>query len=77
MKNTTAERKQLINKVNHLTRFNCEVSEKQHDELLKMVTSINDKGSKALKELIAEGENRLEESNLLKESWKQDMFLRG
>ena len=85
MKNTTAERKQLISKVNHLTRFDCEVSEKQHDELLKMVTSINDKGSKALKELIAEGENRLElqpnqsqplESNLLKESWKQDVLER-
>ena len=76
MKNTTVERKQLISKVNHLTRFDCEVSEKQHDELLKMVTSINDKGSKALKELIAEGENRLEESNLLKESWKQDVLER-
>ena len=48
----------------------------QHDELLKMVTSINDKGSKTLKELIAEGENRLEESNLLKESWKQDVLER-
>ncbi len=51
---TAAERKQLISKVKHLELFECEVSDKQHEELLKLVKSVKD--SKVIQELIAEGQ---------------------
>jgi uncharacterized protein with von Willebrand factor type A (vWA) domain len=66
IKNIVADRKQLISKV---SRFDCEVSEKQHDELMRIVRSINDKGSKVIKEMIDEGEHQLEGNNLLKDLW--------
>lgn len=73
IKKTSVERQNLISKLNLLTRFDCEVSDKQHDELLKLVKSVNDKDSKVIQELINEGERQLGENNLLKESWKQDV----
>ena len=76
VKKASVERQNLISKINRLNRFDCDVSDKQHAELLKLVKSVNDKGSRVIQELINEGEHQLGENNLLKESWKQDVVER-
>ena len=68
MKKASVERQNLSSKINRLNRFDCDVSDKQHAELLKLVKSVNDKDSKVIQELINEGEHQLGENNLLKET---------
>ena len=70
---TIVERKNLMRKVSRLQPFNCDVSDKQHDELMQLVMSVSKSGSKVIQELIDEGDHILGENNLLKESWEQDV----
>ena len=54
-----------------MDKYDCDVNDKQHSELLWIVSNLND--SKAVQQLIAEGDRILgEEQNALRQSWQQD-----
>ena len=72
MTNIRQERKQINKKLRKLEKYDCIVSDKQHTELLQLVSSMKD--SKAIHELIAEGDRFLGEGeNALREAWQQDV----
>ena len=50
----TDERKNLTKKLNKLHPFDCIVNDKEHANLLQLVSTIHKKGSKAIQELISE-----------------------
>lgn len=61
-----------MKKLKKLDKFSCDVSDKQHSEILQLVSSVKD--SKAVQELIAEGDRVLgEEHNSLRQAWQQDV----
>ena len=69
------QRKQSIKKLKKFDRSTCDVSDKQHSEILQLVSSVND--SKAIQELIEEGDRVLGyEQNALWEAWQQDVLER-
>ena len=73
IKSGTKERKNLNSRLSALAPFNLEVDDTQHAELLQIVRSVHKIGSKAVEELCARGDQVLgQESNLLREAWKQD-----
>lgn len=66
------QRKQSIKKLKKFDKYTCDVSDKQHSEILQLVSSVKD--SKAVQELIAEGDRVLgEEQNALRQAWQQDV----
>ena len=66
------QRKQSIKKLKKFDRFTCDVSDEQHSDILKLVSSVND--SKAIQEQIKEGDHVLGyEQNALWETWQQDV----
>ena len=72
MANKDEQRKQSIKKLKKFDRFTCDVSDKQHSEILLLVSSVND--SKAIQELIEEGDRVLgDEQNALREAGQQDV----
>ena len=72
------EKKNLSAKVSALAAYDFNVDdEAQHDELLKLVRSVNTHGSKAIEELCGRGDKLLGEGrNLLREAWRQDVIER-
>lgn len=73
--NITVDRKNLIRKLNRLQPFDCDVNDKQHYQLVQLVSSVNKTGSKVIQELIERGEALLGEgNNVLKDSWQQDVL---
>lgn len=71
------ERKSLATKINALTKFDCDLKEKQHTELLALVSDIQSKSSESIQELIREGDRILgKENNLLRDAWRQDVIER-
>lgn len=70
----TNERKNLTKKLNALQPFDCIVNDKEHANLLGLVSTIHKKGSKAIQELISEGEQVLgSDNNALQQAWHQDV----
>lgn len=66
-------RKNLQAKVNALKPYECDLNDKQHNELLRIVSSIG-KDSLAIQQLCAEADEVLGvENNLLQEVWQQDV----
>lgn len=59
----TDERKNLTKKLNKLQPFDCIVSDNEHANPLELVSTIHKKGSKAIQELISEGEQALGSDN--------------
>ena len=74
--NMTMERNSLVRQLKQLTPFECDVSDKQHSELLQMVALIHKKGTKVIDQLIEEGKHFLGEDSVLKDSWRQDVVER-
>lgn len=73
--NIRQERKQSNKKLKKLDKYDCNISDKQHTEILQLVSSMKD--SKAVHELIAEGDRILGEGqNALREAWEQDVVER-
>ena len=73
--NIRQERKQTNKKLKKLDKYDCNISDKQHTEILQIVSSMKD--SKAVHELIAEGDRILGEGqNALREAWEQDVVER-
>ena len=71
------DRQNLAAKLSHVAHFDCDVSDKQHSELLDLVWSINKNGSKAINELCSEGEKILGVDNSpLRDVWHQDVVER-
>lgn len=61
----TEERKQCIKKLKGLDKYQCDISDKQHAEIMQLVTTVND--SEAVRQLIAEGDSVLgEDRNALR-----------
>ena len=57
-----------------MNKFDCDVSAKQHEELVQLVSTVDRSHSKAIVELIAEGDRVLgEQSNALRQAWQQDV----
>lgn len=57
--------------------FNCDFKDKQHAELLQLVRSIHNNGSRIVEELCNQGDQILgQEQNLLRETWRQDVIER-
>lgn len=46
--NVTAERKILVRKLKRLKPYDCNVSDKQHHQLLELVTSVHNNGTKVI-----------------------------
>ena len=70
----TTERKSLSIKLSTVT-FDCCLKDKQHTELLHLITAIEKhNGSKIIEDLCAEGDRILGESNVLRDVWKQDVL---
>ena len=63
-----------MRKLNRLQPFDCDVSDKQHAELLEFISSVHKNGSKVINELIEEGNCVLGDENVLKDSWHQDVM---
>ena len=71
------DRVNLAAKLSKVEHFDCDVSDKQHDELLELVRSINKNGSKAIEDLCAEGDRFLGDvKSPLREVWHQDVVER-
>lgn len=71
------ERKNLVQKLNKLQPFECSINDRQHSELLQVVSAIQNKGSAAVRQLICEGEAMLgADNNVLKDAWQQDVIER-
>ena len=67
------EKKCLNVKVQSLEPFNCDLSDKQHAEMLMLVKELN-KNSKAIRELCDDGDKILgTDNNLLRAAWQQDV----
>ena len=63
-------------KVQSLEPYNCDLSDKQHIEMLKLVKELN-KNSNAVRELCECGDKMLgSENNLLCVAWQQDVIER-
>ena len=68
------ERKQHYKALKKFNRFDYDVSDKQHEELMQLVSTISRSGSKAVLEMIAAGDRVLgEEGTALRQAWKQDV----
>ena len=68
------ERKCLKVKVQSLEPYNCNLSDKQHIEMLKLVKELN-KNSNVVRELCECGDKMLSnENNLLRVTWQQDVL---
>lgn len=66
-------KKNLQARVESLKPFDCELDNKQHSELLRLVTAING-NSRAIEQLCTEGDKVVGcENNLLREAWRQDV----
>ena len=70
------ERKQSINKLKKHDKYVklCDVSDKQHAEILELVSKVHDSG--AVQQLISEGDQILGEDHnayALWQAWKQDV----
>ena len=71
------ERKNLVQKLNKLQPFECYINDRQHNELIQLVSAIQIKGSATINQLISEGESMLgADSNILKDAWQQDVIER-
>ena len=70
------DQKNLTRKLNGLKPFDCDVGEKQHAKLLEFVSTVHKNGSKVINELLEEGGRVLEDDNVLKDSWHQDVVER-
>ena len=71
------ERKNLVQKLNKLQPFECSINDRQHSELLQVVSAIQNKGSAAVNQLICDGEAMLgADNNILKDAWQQDVIER-
>ena len=71
------ERKNLVQKLNKLQPFECYINDRQHNELIQLVSAIQIKGSATVNQLISEGESMLgADSNILKDAWQQDVIER-
>lgn len=71
------ERKNLGQKLSKLQPFDCNINDRQHSELLQIVSAIQSKGSASVQQLICEGESMLgEDNNILKDAWHQDVIER-
>ena len=57
-----------------LTKFDCDLREKQHTELLALVSDIESKSSESIQELIREGDRIL--GKPLRDAWRQDVIER-
>lgn len=69
------ERNNSLTKINALTKFDYCLQDKQHAELLQLVSNIESKDSKCIQDLIREGDHLLgEDNNLLRQAWKQDVI---
>ena len=67
----------LAAKLSKVAHFDCDISDKQHTELLEVVRSMSKNGSKAIEELCAEGDRLLGvDNNSLREVWHQDVVER-
>ena len=70
------EKKRLKVKVQSLEPYNCDLSDKQHIEMLKLVKELN-KNSNAVRELCECGDKILgNENNLLRVTWQEDVIER-
>ena len=70
----TKERKNLAAKLSAVAHFDFDVNDKQHAELLLIVQSVSQTGSKVVEELCARGDQILgQEVNPLREVWHQDV----
>ena len=69
------DRQNLAAKLAKVAHFDCDLSDKQHTELLELVRSVDKNGSRVVEELYAEGD-RLPDNNPLKEVWHQDVIER-
>ena len=59
-----------------LEPYNCELTDKQHTEMLKMVKELN-KNSQAINELCKQGDEVLgSDNNVLCASWEQNVIER-
>ena len=56
-----------------VAHFECDVSDKQHSELIELVWAINKNGSKAIDKLRSEGEKVLGVNSPLHDVWHQDV----
>lgn len=70
------DRKNLKSKIGRLQAFDCDVSDRQNDEMMQLVTLVSKNDSKVITELIEEGDRQLGENNLLNEAWQQDVVER-
>ena len=71
------DRQNLAAKLSRVAHFDCDVSDKQHSELLDLVRAINKNGSKAIDDLCSEGEKVLGVDNSpLRDVWYQDVVER-
>lgn len=71
------DRKNLNAKLSALAPYNCDLKDKQHTELLQLVSLIHKNGSQVIEELCSQGDRALgQESNLLRDVWHQDVVER-
>ena len=71
------ERKNLVQKLNKLQLFECNINDRQHNELIQLVSAIQNKDSATVSQLISEGESMLgADNNILKDAWQQDVIER-
>ena len=71
------ERKNLAAKLSSVSSLDYDLNDKQHSELLEIVRSVNDKGSKVIDELCSRGYQLLgNDDNPLREVWHQDVMER-
>ena len=73
------ERKNLTQKLHKLQPFDCKINDRQHEELLQLVSGIQStrKGSASVNQLIYEAEQVLgTDNNVLRDAWQQDVLER-
>ena len=71
----TEERKNLVQKLNKLQPFECNINDRQHNELIQLVSAIQSRGSATVNQLISEGKSMLgADNNILKGAWQQDVI---
>ena len=64
----------MTRKQNKLQPFDCIVNNKEHANVQELVSTTHKKGSKAIQELISEGEQVLGcDNNALQQAWHQDV----
>ena len=67
----------MVQKLNKLQPFECNINDRQHNELIQLVSAIQNKDSATVNQLISEGESMLgADNNILKDAWQQDVIER-